>query len=127
MKKLLLIAFSVLLLTACSKDDEATIVGKWYTYKITSFQNGQETVEMYVNECPTKKDYVKFQNDDVFESYYYDEQCIENLSTAFYTLDGTDLTIEGEAYEVVLLTGKSLKIKSYSNTPGDYVIIELKK
>ena len=127
MKKLLLIAFSVLLLTACSKDDEATIVGKWYTYKITSFQNGQETVEMYVNECPTKKDYVKFQNDDVFESYYYDDQCIENLSTAFYTLDGTDLTIEGEAYEVVLLTGKSLKIKYYFNTPGDYGIIELKK
>lgn len=127
MKKLLLIAFSVILLTACSKDDDATIVGKWYTYKTTSYENGQETVDMYVNECPTKKDYVKFQNDDVVESYYYDDQCIENLSTSFYTIDGTDLTIEGEAYEVVLLTGKSLKIKYYSNTPGDYYIFEFKK
>jgi hypothetical protein len=127
MKKLLLIAFSVILLTSCSKDDEATIVGKWYTYKTTSYENGQETVEMHVNECPTKKDYIKFQNDDVLESYYYDDQCIEDLSTLFYTIDGTDLTIEGEAYEVVLLTGKSLKIKYYSNTPGDYYIYEFKK
>ena len=127
MKKLLLIAFSVILLTSCSKDDDATIVGKWYTYKTTSYQNGQETVDMYVNECPTKKDYVKFQNDGVLESYYFDDQCIENLSTFFYTIDGTDLTIDGEVFEVVLLTGKSLKIKSYSDTPGDYDIIELKK
>ncbi len=128
MKKLLLIAFSVILLTACSKDDEATIVGKWYFYKSTFYESGQETVEMHVNECPTKKDYIKFENDDVALSYFYDDQCIENLYSSFYTLDGTDLTIDGDACEVILLNSSTLKIKQFSTlTPGDYDIFEFKK
>jgi hypothetical protein len=127
MKKLLLIAFSVILLTSCSNDDDASIVGKWYFYKSTFYESGQETVEMHVNECSTEKDYIEFQNDDVVLSYFYDAQCIEDMSSSFYTLDGSDLTIDGDALEVLSLTGKSLKIKSYLDTPGDYFIIELKK
>jgi|LauGreDrversion4_2_1035121.scaffolds.fasta_scaffold530337_2 hypothetical protein len=127
MKKLLLIAFSVLLLTACSKDDEATIVGNWYFYKISSFQNGQETVEMYDNACATKKDYLKFQSDDIVLSYFYDDMCIEEIISSLYTLDGTDLTIDGDVLEVISLSDKSLKLKAISDTPGDYFIYEFKK
>lgn len=128
MKQLLLIAFSVLLLTSCSKDDEATIIGNWYFYKTSIFESGQETVEMHVNECTTKKDYIKFKTDDVAESYFYDAQCIEELYSTFYSLDGTDLIIDGDALEVILLTDKSLKIKQFSTgTSGDYYILEFKK
>jgi hypothetical protein len=127
MKKLLLIAFSVILLTSCSKDDDATIVGKWYFYKISVFESGQETVEMYDNDCATKRDYLKFQSDDVVLSYFYDDMCIEEMVSSIYTLDGTDLTIDGDALEVISLTDKSLKLKSISDTAGDYFIYEFKK
>ena len=127
MKKLLLIAFSVILLTSCSKDDDATIVGKWYFYKISVFESGQETVEMYDNDCATKRDYLKFQSDDVVLSYFYDDMCIEEVVSSIYTLDGTDLTIDGDALEVISLTNKSLKLKSISDTAGDYFIYEFKK
>jgi hypothetical protein len=127
MKKLLLIAFSVILLTSCSKDDDATIVGKWYFYKISVFESGQETVEMYENACTTKRDYLKFQSDDVVLSYFYDDMCIEEMVSSIYTLDGTDLTIDGDALEVVSLTDKSLKLKAISDTAGDYFIYEFKK
>jgi hypothetical protein len=127
MKKLLLIAFSVILLTSCSKDDDATIVGKWYFYKISVFESGQETVEMYENACTTKRDYLKFQSDDVVLSYFYDDMCIEEMVSSIYTLDGTDLTIDGDALEVISLTNKSLKLKSISDTAGDYFIYEFKK
>jgi hypothetical protein len=127
MKKLLLIAFSVILLTSCSKDDDATIVGKWYFYKISVFESGQETVEMYENACTTKRDYLKFQSDDVVLSYFYDDMCIEEVVSSIYTLDGTDLTIDGDALEVISLTNKSLKLKSISDTAGDYFIYEFKK
>ena len=127
MKKLLLIAFSVLLLTSCSKDDEATIIGNWCFYKTSIFESGQETVEMHVNECTTKKDYIKFKTDDVAESYFYDAQCIEEMVSSIYTLDGTDLTIDGDAVEVISLTDKSLKLKAISDTAGDYFIYEFKK
>jgi hypothetical protein len=127
MKKLLLIAFSVILLTSCSKDDDATIVGKWYFYKISVFESGQETVEMYDNDCATKRDYLKFQSDDVVLSYFYDDMCIEEVVSSIYTLDGTDLTIDGDALEVISLTNKSLKLKAISDTAGDYFIYEFKK
>jgi Lipocalin-like domain len=127
MKKLLLIAFSVILLTSCSKDDDATIVGKWYFYKISVFESGQETVEMYDNDCATKRDYLKFQSDDVVLSYFYDDMCIEEVVSSIYTLDGTDLTIDGDALEVISLTNKTLKLKSISDTAGDYFIYEFKK
>ena len=127
MKKLLLIAFSVILLTSCSKDDDATIVGKWYFYKISIFESGQQTVEMYENACTTKRDYLKFQSDDVVLSYFYDDMCIEEMVSSIYTLDGTDLTIDGDAVEVISLTDKSLKLKAISDTAGDYFIYEFKK
>ena len=127
MKKLLLIAFSVILLTSCSKDDDATIVGKWYFYKISIFESGQETVEMYENACTTKRDYIKFQSDDVVLSYFYDDMCIEEMVSSIYTLDGTDLIIDGDAVEVISLTDKSLKLKAISDTAGDYFIYEFKK
>jgi hypothetical protein len=127
MKKLLLIAFSVILLTSCSKDDDATIVGKWYFYKISVFESGQETVEMYDNDCATKRDYLKFQSDDVVLSYFYDDMCIEEMVSSIYTLDGTDLTIDGDALEVISLTDKSLKLKAISDIAGDYFIYEFKK
>lgn len=127
MKKLLLIAFSVILLTSCSKDDDATIVGKWYFYKISIFESGQETVEMYENACTTKRDYLKFQSDDVVLSYFYDDMCIEEIISSLYTLDGTDLTIDGDVLEVISLSDKSLKLKAISDTPGDYFIYEFKK
>ena len=127
MKKLLLFAFSVILFTSCSKDDDATIVGKWYFYKISIFESGQETVEMYENACTTKRDYLKFQSDDVVLSYFYDDMCIEEMVSSIYTLDGTDLTIDGDAVEVISLTDKSLKLKAISDTAGDYFIYEFKK
>jgi hypothetical protein len=117
----------VILLTSCSKDDDATIVGKWYFYKISIFESGQETVEMYENACTTKRDYLKFQSDDVVLSYFYDDMCIEEMVSSIYTLDGTDLTIDGDAVEVISLTDKSLKLKSISDTAGDYFIYEFKK
>ena len=127
MKKLLLIAFSVILLTSCSKDDDATIVGKWYFYKISVFESGQETVEMYDNACATKRDYLKFQSDDVVLSYFYDDMCIEEMVSSIYTLDGTDLTIDGDVLEVISLSDKSLKLKAISDIAGDYFIYEFKK
>jgi hypothetical protein len=127
MKKLLLIVFSFFLLTSCSKDEDATIIGKWYFYKNTYFESGQETSsEMYENQCATKKDYIEFQTDDVVDSYYHDEQCIKSSETSIYYLDGTDLVIDGTEAKVTLLTDKSLKIKLLEDN-GDYVVVELKK
>jgi hypothetical protein len=53
--------------------------------------------------------------------------CIEEIISSLYTLDGTDLTIDGDVLEVISLSDKSLKLKAISDTPGDYFIYEFKK
>lgn len=83
-----IVIFSVLFLTACSKDDSAeeTIVGNWkvISYEITNFENTGETIDDTQGE--TTRPVFEFTDNNILIIDWFDE-----TQTVNYTIEGNTI------------------------------------
>ena len=125
MKRILLPALLIGLLTACSDDDKKSsqaLIGKWQPIKVNTYQ-GKDLVDSYDfeqdnNSCP---DYAEFKSDGKMISIDMDANCQHQEDIlGVYTFDGSNLkvTIDGEDenYKMSSLTATEFIIEdTYSD------------
>ena len=136
MKKIVLLFVSVLsaglLLTSCNKDDDsgssASLEGKWYFSKNGAMVDGNEFLVDYVNECPTKKDYLEIASNGTFANVSYFDDCTTTdifSGTWVRTGDVITTTVAGETPEsgtILSLTSSTLKL-SFTDVDGTYLVV----
>ncbi|MDO5654561.1 MAG: lipocalin family protein [Flavobacteriaceae bacterium] len=122
MKNLYFLIATILLIgfTACNNDDDnsstQTLIGKWKFEQQGYLINGQEILEPYENDCPTKFDHVEFLNNGITKDFYYGVDCREYVDNGTWSQSGNMLSLLFEDFqtqvEILSLTNSSLKVKT---------------
>jgi hypothetical protein len=120
MKKIILPALMVGLLTACSDDDKKSnqaLIGKWQTIKEEQYSGNDLVYSDIIEEenisCP---DYTEFKSDGNCQFIEMDTNCEYNTDNIGpYTFDGTNfkITVEGESqtYKMLSLTATEMSMQ----------------
>ena len=129
MKNLLFIlSLSFLMFSSCSSGDDTNnnisidiLVGTWQYSKIGVFDTGtivsSDVVLQYPwdHDCLDQKDYLQLDDNGVAVDVYYNENCVENISTSSWTRTDDFIVFtngtESIAREIIKLTNNELIIK----------------
>jgi hypothetical protein len=120
MKKIILLAVALVSLatiTSCSKDDDASLQGKWEVLKYGELVNGQEVlVDVTLDPDGCQQDYILITATNTI-SYNFDDfgsGCEEFIGDPVpYTRNGNIITSSDGTSEIKSLTGSTLKIYSF--------------
>jgi hypothetical protein len=125
MKKIILLAVALVSLatiTSCSKDDDASLQGKWEILKYGELVNGQEVlVDVTPDIDGCNQDYVQITaTNTIFHEFEdFGSGCEEIIGDPVpYTRDGNIITSSDGTSEIKSLTGSTLKIYSVENFGG---------
>jgi hypothetical protein len=117
MKKIILIAFTFISLPtflSCSKDDEASLQGKWENFKLGTVTNGQETLTDYVPAVGCTKNFAIINAATIISHSFNGSDCFESVDNQSYSRQGDVLTVAGESasltFEIKTLNSTTLKI-----------------
>ena len=132
MKKYILGIITLLILGACSSDDNGSqvinwnnLLGKWYL-KGGTINGG--AFENYNHDCATSKDYQEFLANGNVDFVGYDVECeVNDKSSSQWSLEGNVLTISSPefdpmvySYEYIVesLTSNELRLKETVELPN---------
>lgn len=125
MKKIILLAVALVSLatiTSCSKDDDASLQGKWVVLKYGTLENGQEVLEDFIpDDDGCQQDYIQITATNSIEHDFEDfgSGCEEIIGDPVpYTREGNILTSSDGTSEIKSLTGSTLKIYSVEDFGG---------
>ena len=128
MKKIILLAVALVSLatiTSCSKDDDASLQGKWELLKFGTLVNGQEVLEDVTPDIDgCNQDYVQITaTNTIFHEFEdFGSGCEEIIGDPVpYTRDGNILTSSEGTAEIKSLTGSTLKIYNVEDFGGTTV------
>ena len=117
MKKIILLAVALVSLasiTSCSKDDDASLQGKWVEFKSGELVNGQEVLEDVIpDDDGCQQDYTQVTaNSLIFHEFDdFGSGCEEFIGDPIpYTREGNIITVDGQDSEIKSLTGSTLKL-----------------
>jgi hypothetical protein len=123
MKRLIVLFFSLGILSSCSKDGNesditnASIEGKWTLEKTSFSSDGGKTFidELATNTAGCDKNYIEFASKGVFYRVFYGDKCILDKTTGTWEkyLDNVLLMKTGESIDevdIISLTNTTLKI-----------------
>lgn len=136
MKKIILLAVALVSLatiTSCSKDDDASLQGKWVDFKYGTLVNGQEVLEDVIpDDDGCQQDYTQITaNSSIYHEFEdFGSGCEEIIGTPQpYTRDGNILTFSEGTAEIKSLTGSTLKLYYVYDFGGttETLIIVLKR
>jgi hypothetical protein len=125
MKKIIFLVFALVSLatiTSCSKDDDASLQGKWVDFKYGELVNGQEVFEDVIPDNDgCDQDYIQITENSIISYEFEDlgsgcEEIIEDPIP--YSRDGNIITVYGQDSEIKSLTGSTLKIYTVYNDGG---------
>lgn len=131
MKKYILAIIGILILGACSSDDNGSqvinpnnLLGKWYLKGGTV--NGG-AFENYNHQCATSKDYQEFFANGVLDFVGYDVECeVIDTDSSQWELNGNVLTVSSTefdpmiySYEYIVesITSEELRLRETVETP----------
>ena len=122
MKKIILLAVALVSLatiTSCSKDDDASLQGKWVVLKDGTLVNGQEVLEDVIPDGDgCQQDYTQITANSIIGHEFDDlgSGCEEFIDAPIpYTRKGNIITVDGQDSEIKSLTGSTLKIYSVND------------
>ncbi|MFZ4679660.1 MAG: hypothetical protein ACOYLP_05780 [Flavobacterium sp.] len=125
MKKVILLAVALVSLatiTSCSKDDDASLQGKWVEFKTGELVNGQEVLEDVVPDNDgCQQDYTQITANSTISHDFDDlgNGCEEIIGDPNpYTRDGNIITFDDGTAEIKSLTGSTLKLYSVYDIGG---------
>lgn len=112
---LLTVAFiSFATIMSCSKDDEASLQGKWEYSKQGTVTSGVETLVDYVPVSGCSKNYSMISASTIMDHAFSGTACTESISDLPYTRNGNTLTVTGEGgtltFLIKALTSTSLTV-----------------
>ncbi len=133
MKKIILLAVALVSLatiTSCSKDDEASLQGKWVVFKNGELVNGQEVLEDVIpDDDGCQQDYTQITANSSINHEFEDfgSGCEEIIGDPVpYTRDGNILTFSEGTSEIKSLTGSTLKVYNvydFGGTTETYITV----
>lgn len=109
MKRIILLTvtfISFATIMSCSKDDEASLQGKWEYLKQGTATNGVETLVDYVPESGCSKNYSIITTSTIMDHAFSGSTCQESISDLPYTRNGNTLTVTGEGGTLTFLIKK---------------------
>lgn len=116
---LLMFVLSFGFVTSCSSDDDdsgatQSIVGKWNMTQVGYLMEDNEEFLINISQlCPGKNfTEVEFFADGTFKTEQYEEDCIQEITTGTYSIEG-DVLI---GFELGEQTGDSVLIKELTST-----------
>lgn len=125
MKKIILLAVALVSLatiTSCSKDDSASLEGKWQLLKTGILVNGQEVLEDVIpDDDGCQQDYIQITATNTIYHEFEDfgSGCEETISDPDpYTREGNIITSSSGAVEIKSLTGSTLKLYDVNDNGG---------
>lgn len=143
-KLVLPLAFAAMLFS-CKKDDSPKtnkdkLIGKWRIVAMTTsepviWKPGEEPTTdgyIYVTPC-VADDYLQFKSGNVFEENEGATKCdptADQVYTSEWSLDGDNLTIDGDPYKLISVDGSTLKVSQvvdYEEEENVTLTLTLKK